>query len=207
MLSEKEQTLRQTIIQLVRDNQPNSVKELIDLTKTKTDASQQEITDTILNLQNQEQITLSKPTMPTPESLATYSRTHQAAWFWITLVTSIATLASVFLIPEDAAPIVYIRYILGSIYVLWLPGYTFIRALFPITPSRKQDLKSLDTYERLALSIGMSLALVPLTGLLLNYTPWGIRLTPIVLALLALTLIFSTTALIREHSLNKKTKP
>ena len=45
----------------------------------------------------------------------------------------------------------------------------------------------------------MSLALVPLVGLLLNYTPWGIRLTPVTLSLLSLTLILTITGLIREH--------
>ena len=57
---------------------------------------------------------------------------------------------------------VYARYLLGSLFVLFLPGYTFIKALFPA--------KQLDSIERTALSIGMSLALVPMIGLLLNYT-------------------------------------
>ena len=34
------------------------------------------------------------------------------------------------------------------------------------------------TLERLALSIGLSLAIVALIALVLNYTPWGIRLNP-----------------------------
>lgn len=59
--------------------------------------------------------------------------------------------------------------------------------------------KYLDTIERVALSLGMSIALVPIIGLLLNYTPWGIRLTPIVLSLLALTIVFATAAIIREN--------
>jgi uncharacterized membrane protein len=67
-----------------------------------------------------------------------------------------------------------------------------IKALFP-------SKKEMDTIERAALSIGLSLAIVPIVGLLLNYTPWGIRLTPITLSLLALTLTFATAALIREH--------
>ena len=54
--------------------------------------------------------------------------------------------------------------------VLFLPGFTLIKTLFPT--------REIDNIERTALSIGMSLALVPLVGLLLNYTPWGIRLTP-----------------------------
>jgi len=63
----------------------------------------------------------------------------------------------------------------------------------------KTESEELDNIERVALSIGISLALVPLTGLLLNYTPWGITLTPITLSLLTLTMIFATTAIIRER--------
>ena len=102
----------------------------------------------------------------------------------------------VFTIPENAFPLVYARYILGSIFVLWLPGYALIKALFPE--------KELENIERIALSIGMSIALVPIIGLLLNYTPWGIRLTPITISLLALTLTFATAAIIREHKTKHK---
>ena len=68
--------------------------------------------------------------------------------------------------------------------VLFFPGYSLTEALYP----RGEDISPL---ERLALSIGLSLALVPLVGLVLNYTPWGIRLTPIIssLTLLILTLM------------------
>jgi uncharacterized membrane protein len=45
----------------------------------------------------------------------------------------------------------------------------------------------------------MSLALTPIVGLILNYTPWGITLTPITLSLLALTTVFATAAILREH--------
>ena len=57
----------------------------------------------------------------------------------------------------------------------------------------------MDTIERAALSFGMSLALVPIVGLILNYTPWGIRLTPVILSLLALTVAFATAAILREY--------
>jgi len=77
-----------------------------------------------------------------------------------------------------------------------LPGYSLIKALFPT--------KEIDNIERTALSIGISLALVPITGLLLNYTPWGIRLTPVTLSLLALTTVFATAAIIREHQTKQK---
>jgi uncharacterized membrane protein len=125
-------------------------------------------------------------------------------WYWTTIALAIATTIAVFTIPEDVYPIVYARSILGAIFVLWLPGYTFIKALFPVHVPTKTSTESLDPIERIALSLGMSIALVPTIGLLLNYTPWGIRLTPIVLSLLALTLIFATTAIAREHQTKTK---
>jgi len=57
--------------------------------------------------------------------------------------------------------------------------------------------KELDNIERLALSVGLSLAVVPLAGLLSNYTPWGIRTAPVTFSLLALTLVFASAAVVR----------
>ena len=77
-----------------------------------------------------------------------------------------------------------LRTVIGIPFVLFFPGYALIGALFP----KKTDLGGI---ERLTLSIGLSLALVPLIGLALNYTPWGIRLYPIITSLFALTLLLS----------------
>jgi uncharacterized membrane protein len=77
---------------------------------------------------------------------------------------------------------------------LFIPGYVLIAALFP----RNRDL---DGIERVALSFGLSIAIVPLTGLALNYTPWGIRLEPIVASLVALTLILALAGAVRRVSI------
>jgi uncharacterized membrane protein len=44
-----------------------------------------------------------------------------------------------------------------------------------------------------------------LAGLLLNYTPWGIRTTPVTLSLLGLTLVFSSSAVVRDFGTRRKT--
>lgn len=77
-------------------------------------------------------------------------------------------------------PIGVLRAILGLPVALFFPGYTLLAALFP----RKENL---DTIERIGLSFGLSIVMVALIGLVLNYTPWGIRLYPV---------LFSTTLLI-----------
>jgi uncharacterized membrane protein len=82
--------------------------------------------------------------------------------------------------------------VLGSILVLFLPGYVLVEALYP----RQEELGQL---ERLALSIGLSLAVVPLIGLTLNYTPWGIRLKPVTITLTAYTLALLAVAAYRRY--------
>jgi uncharacterized membrane protein len=86
-------------------------------------------------------------------------------------LATMVLLGLIALLPDSPA-----RVALGLPFVLFFPGYTLVSALYP----RRDDLDGID---RLALSLGLSLAVVPLVGLILNYTPWGIRLAPIVVSL------------------------
>jgi uncharacterized membrane protein len=79
------------------------------------------------------------------------------------------------------------RIIFALPVVLFVPGYALIAALFP----KKTDI---DLIERIALSFGLSIAVVPLIGLGLNYTPWGIRLDPIVVSLVLFTALMLLAA-------------
>ncbi len=127
----------------------------------------------------------------TPLTFWSYLFSSHSYWFWLIIALAIATTLIVMSVSEYSYPLVYTRYALGSIFVLFLPGYTFIKTLFPA--------KELDTFERIALSIGLSLALVPIIVLLLDYTPWGIRINTVTLSLLASTMIFTIVSIIREY--------
>jgi len=83
------------------------------------------------------------------------------------MVLALMLIALVYLAPDNVA-----RQVLGLIFVLFLPGYVATAALFP-------ENDQIDGIERVALSFGLSIAIVPLIGLALNFTPWGIRLDPI----------------------------
>ena len=87
-----------------------------------------------------------------------------------------------------------LRIPIGLLMVLFVPGYVLIAALFP----RAGDL---DGIERIALGFGLSIAVVPLIGLGLNYTPWGIRLIPVVISISAFTLLMAAAAYWRRTSL------
>jgi len=63
--------------------------------------------------------------------------------------------------------------LVALLLVLFVPGYVLLAALFP-------ENTEIDWIERIALSFGLSIAVVPLLGLFLNFTPFGIRFAPIV---------------------------
>jgi len=83
------------------------------------------------------------------------------------------------------------RIILGLPLMLFIPGYALSAALFP-----RQEV--LDTIERVALSFGLSIASVALTGLILNYTPLGIKLEPVLYSVSGFTFAVSLIALWRR---------
>lgn len=111
----------------------------------------------------------------------------------LSLVISLVLLTDIFVLVPGLSG-TFIRTVLGLPLELFLPGYALIAALFP----EKSDL---DGLERLALSFGLSIAVVPLIGLGLNYTPWGIRLLPILLSLSGFTLAMCGLAYYRREKL------
>jgi uncharacterized membrane protein len=109
-------------------------------------------------------------------------------------------LVSLFVLPLVFFPISNtLRIIFGLPFILFIPGYVLVFALFP---AKKTD-RGIDTLERIALSFGLSIAVVPLIGLGLNYTPWGIRLQPILFSVFFFILIIGLIGVYRW----KKTDP
>ncbi len=129
-----------------------------------------------------------------------------------------------------------LRVLLGLPFILFIPGYVLISALYPEkkryfnkvgSPISKEeweklveekdegdevskdddlpDGKGLDGLERLALSLGLSIAITPLIGLVLNYTyDWdpdhlGIRLLPVLFSVYAFILITGIAAVVRRN--------
>jgi hypothetical protein len=176
---------------VIGNEHPETLEEAIKLARLKFSGSDEAIMERVLRLESQGKVFFEEAPATVPSSLMEYFFSGWAVWFWVVFGLASAASVSVFVVPEDAFPLVYARYVFGSVFVLFLPGYSLIRALF--------GSKELDDIERFALSIGLSLALVPMAGLLLNYTPWGIRTTPVTFCLFALTLVFASAAVVRDY--------
>ncbi|MBI2288036.1 MAG: DUF1616 domain-containing protein [Chloroflexi bacterium] len=87
-----------------------------------------------------------------------------------------------------------LRIVLALPFLLFFPGYTFMAAVFP----RKDQL---DIMDRIALSFGISIAVLPLVGLILNYSPWGIRLESVLYSISSLIFATSIIAWLRRRKL------
>ena len=97
-----------------------------------------------------------------------------------------------------AATIVFpssiLQIILGLPFVLFFPGYAMMAALF----IRKEGMGGI---ERVAMSFGLSIAVVPLIGLILNYTSWGITLESILYSVASFIFVTSVIAWFRRKRL------
>lgn len=74
---------------------------------------------------------------------------------------------------------------IALVMVFLLPGYLLVAALFPASNATRSG--GIDWIERMTLSFALSIALVPLVVLMLNFTPWGIQDTSIVVSITAVT--------------------
>ena len=103
-------------------------------------------------------------------------------------------LALVLVIVVAVFPSNVLRIVLGLPFLLFFPGYTVVAILFP----RRERI---DAIERVALSFALSITVVPLIGFILNYTPWGIRLEPILYTVASFIFITSIIAWLRRKAL------
>ena len=123
------------------------------------------------------------------KGFSSYLLSWESVWYWILVGYVVLTSLIVVLVSEP--PFLYLRYALGSAFVLYIPGAVLMEVLYPSS--------ELEPLERFALSIGLSLAVVPLIGLVLNYTPWGIRLEPVLCSLALFSLIMGFIAVVRKY--------
>lgn len=106
----------------------------------------------------------------------------------------LVVILTVLMIPVAVFTAGVLRVVLAIAFLVFFPGYTLVAALFP-------KKNSLDSVERMVLILVMSIAVVPLVGIIMNYTPWGIGTYPIVGSISGLIFICSLVALLRRRGL------
>ncbi|MDR0460810.1 MAG: DUF1616 domain-containing protein [Nitrososphaerota archaeon] len=189
---------RANIIGVTKNKKLDTIKELMKHTQQKYLRSQgKEITNNVRQIKEENGFN-SKISM----KLATkksYITSKGALWFWLTISIVILTVVVVFVVPEDDYPIAYLRHVVGTIFVMLLPGYAFMKVLYPQKMLILSSTKNITPLERMVLSTGLSIAFTIFIGLILNYTPWGIRLPTITICLFVFTVILALIGVLREY--------
>jgi uncharacterized membrane protein len=93
----------------------------------------------------------------------------------------------------------YVRLFLAVVYVLFLPGYSLVELVFMFD-------KDVTGVERIAYSFGFSIAAVILLSYLLDYSPWGIRLEPLLIGISLFTIVCIILATVRKFKNQFKPK-
>lgn len=92
-------------------------------------------------------------------------------------------------VADDAGPLSVVRVVLGVCFVFFVPGYAIQALLFPMARSDGNTWAadpsggSVGRIEAVVLSVGLSIAVVPLVALVLSFSPWGATRMNVVFAL------------------------
>ncbi len=186
--------IQELALQKIEQNKNQDLKTLVNELTSETGYKRDRVLQRLIELVDEKKITLQEK-FPY-KSILSYAISPYSLWFWGALFATIFSLA---LVSVTGGVVLYLRYVFGGLLILFLPGYSLVEFLY----AKKKELEGLT---RLALSIGLSLAIVPLVGLALNYTPFGIRLVPVALSLTFVTLILLILALRKKHSYYKIAK-
>jgi len=181
-LSEDRDGVRAVIERLLDSNRrPSTIGQLVRLVVSEGNVDEEDVVSSIKEMNSDGSIVLGRPSYRF-ESFLDYLLTPTlSAAMWLTFVGMFTAILSILLIP-DVFPFSIVRVVFVSAFLFFLPGHSVLQVVF-------QKTEGMDRFERFALSAGMSLAVVPLIGLVVNYTPLGIRLEPVTLAVSLFTIV------------------
>lgn len=183
-------SLERVILTILETEQPEKVKELVQLVQKQVDVSLDEIEKEVRTLQKKGLVSLEE-SKKSKIKFIEFISPKNSQWFWIIIVISLLSFASIILIPETGTILSYFRYTLGFVLIAFLPGYCLTETLFP-------KGTSLDIIERITFSIGLSFAITALMGLFLSFTSIGLTLATTLPTLGSLVIVLAIIGLVRK---------
>jgi hypothetical protein len=190
------ETIRELVLETLRTRRFSTVQGVVKALRT-SGVPENTTLGIIRDLAREGKVLLNLPGAPeeavmTPvSSVWTYLRSTLAWDLWFTLLFLTLGLVTTIGVPVEMFPLVILRWIFGGLLLVFVPGFAFIRALFPFE-------RYIDQWERVALSCGLSIALAVLVAFGLNFTPWGITLIPTAAVLAGITVISILMATLRR---------
>lgn len=185
------------ILHAISSGNVTRVRDLLLVGETeKKELSPEELADGVKSLSEKGKIEL-RTVPPSFDNFTRFLLAFSWSWaFWLLAGSTLLMVAAVYGLPE-AMPWLGIRWLATGAFLLFAPGFGLVQVMF--VP--KSDFGVL---ERIAFSVGLSLVLVSAVGLLLGFSPSGIRLDNIVLSLGGLVLLLAFISASRQYSYLRK---
>ena len=174
------------------EEKPKDVRSLIEIVEEKYEIPEEEIISVIREREINQEITLQEPiplSTELPKKPKEYfiKNNYYTKEFWISIGVMALVLIFV-LVNVESGFFFYVRYAVVSFFMLVLTGWSLTSAIFP---EINDDFRFL---ERSATAIGLSLLVLILDGLFLNYTfhftPLSIGLSLIIITLICMIITF-----------------
>lgn len=156
----------------------------------------EEILDASRRLERRGEINLAEVKI-SPSFVRDLANIESNAPFWIAIFSCAAILVTMFVLPQDGMWF-GARQVSIAVFLFVIPGYVMTNAF--IARNR------LSYVERIAVSVGLSLATVTLVGIVLAYGIAGIRAEPVVISLVALVTVLAFIAAYKEFARRHKAR-
>ena len=190
--------LKNCIVLEIEKYHPESVSQLITLVRKRTQASDKRIMNCIIELQNENKVVFEQMKPTGSEASRKTFLLKNGFGHWASFLLVLLALNGFLALSSSFSYLIYFRYIFAFILVLFLPGFTFLRLICGSKMVINSNLK-MDYVEKFGLSVGMSMVVVPMVGLVLNYTPWGISFESLVTSLFIVTTSLIIGSELRER--------
>jgi hypothetical protein len=184
--SDRSQLLQQRILDCISTHKSCSVKDLVfELQHTCSESlSIEEIQSAVKKLESEKKITLLGP--GTKGHFFDYiMRSYNGLPLWLTAAATSLIMALVFLLP-NTEPWSYMRMITGAVFVLFIPGNALVQLLFAH--------RNIEQTEQMVLSVGLSIAIISIIGLMLKYILFALTVELAVISIGMLSITLSAVA-------------
>ncbi|NHJ84293.1 MAG: DUF1616 domain-containing protein [Asgard group archaeon] len=179
--------IKEEIIAVLKTQKPFDVRSLVKIISEKKGHPQENIIQVVKDLERNNELILREPPIDPvkpPKKIRDYffARNFYAYEFWLTIAFMSLALTLI-LIDVRTGFLFYLRYVVVCIFMLFITGWALTSVIYPELDEKLTFL------ERVTTAIGLSLFVMLLDALFLNYT---FRFSPesIVISLIVFVLIF-----------------
>ena len=196
--SDRFELLQQRILNSVAMHKSFRVKDLVvELQHTYSESlSIEEIQNAVRKLESEKKITLLEPGIK-GRFFDYITRSYNGLSLWLTTAATCLIMALVFLLP-NIEPWSYVRMISGAVFVMFIPGNALVQLLFAH--------RNMEQTEQMVLSVGLSIAVICIIGLMLKYILSALTVESAVISIGILSITLSAVANYRHFLSSKKSE-